>query len=363
MKINALIIACLILLGASWSVGARELMDFPERARDMVHKPEVALGYADRVSQRLGVTRYTFERRLMGTACRIMVYADNEKEARASSRAAFEEMARLESVMSDYIQSHPDSELLLLAKHASEKPADARKVSDDLWPVLVRSVKVHEATGGAFDITAKPFTGMWRTSRERKELPPREAIDRMRPFVGMHLLELSHDAQTARLTKPGAWLDLGGIAKGYIADRALDVLKTRGLTIAQVQAGGDMALGDAPPGLKGWPIHVPDFPKANGHKGLSFWHANGGVSVSGDAYRFVEIDGVRYSHVIDPRTGLGVTGSRYCCVKGPSAFATDAAATVGCILDQPAFDTALKRLSEIEGPLTGWRFQGKQDGG
>ena len=83
------------------------------------------------------------------------------------------------------------------------------------------------------------------------------------------------------------------------------------------------------------------------------------VSVSGDAFRFVEIDGVRYSHVIDPRTGLGVTGSRYCCVKGPSAFATDAAATVGCILDQDAFDAALKQLSDIEGPLTGWRFQGK----
>ena len=80
--------------------------------------------------------------------------------------------------------------------------------------------------------------------------------------------------------------------------------------------------------------------------------------MSGDAFRFVEIEGVRYSHVIDPRTGLGVTGSRYCCVKGPSALATDAAATAGCILDQAAFDQALKKLSKIEGLLEGWRFQG-----
>lgn len=324
--------------------------------------PVTALAYADQVAQRVGVARFVFEHKLMGTACTIDVYADNENEARVAAHAAFDEMVRLESIMSDYIQSYPDSELLQLARFASEKPGDAREVSDDLWPVLVRSVEVHGATGGAFDITAKPFTNMWRTSRKRLELPPMDAIDRMRPFVGMHYLVLDDDAQTARLAKPGAWLDLGGIAKGYIADRAMDVLKRRGLSIAQVQAGGDSALGDAPPGLTGWPINVPDFPKADGEKGLSFWHANGGVSVSGDAYRFVAINGVRYSHVIDPRTGLGVTGSRYCCVKGPSAFATDAAATAGCILDQPAFDAALAKLSEIEGPLTGWRFQGAQAG-
>lgn len=317
------------------------------------------MSYADTIAAKVELSRFEFTRKLMGTACTITVYADNDQEARTASAAAFDEMARLESVMSDYVQSYPDSELLQLAKHASEDPAKTRAVSDDLWPVLVRSVKVHTATDGAFDITAKPFTNMWRTSRERRELPPKAAIDRMRPFVGMDYLVLDHDKQVARLSKPGAWLDLGGIAKGYIADRALDVLKARGLTIAQVQAGGDMALGDPPPGLKGWPIHIADFPRKDGEPGLSFWHANGGASVSGDAFRFVEIDGVRYSHVIDPRTGLGVTGSRYACVKGPSAFATDAAATVGCILDQDAFDAALKQLADIEGPLAGWRFQGK----
>lgn len=333
-----------------------------EATRPTPAKPQAALAYADTVAEKVGLTRFDFEKKLMGTLCVITVYADNAKEARAAADAAFDEMARLESVMSDYIEYHPDSELLQLAKHASEDPSDARAVSDDLWAVLARSKAVHDATNGAFDITAKPFTNMWRTSRERRELPPKEAIERMRPYVGMDHLVLDAEAQTARLSKPGAWLDLGGIAKGYIADRALDVLEKRGLSIAQVQAGGDMALGDAPPGLAGWPIHVEDFPRGDtveGEKGLSFWHANGGVSVSGDAYRFVEIDGKRYSHVIDPRTGLGVTGSRYCCVKGPSAFATDAAATVGCILDQPAFEKALAKLSEIEGPLVGWRFRGE----
>ena len=153
-----------------------------------------------------------------------------------------------------------------------------------------------------------------------------------------------------------------------------------------------MAFGDAPPGLQGWPVHVPDFPPGSNNReskpdaerseapdleapdsstqttettrdplnqGLSFWIANGGASVSGDAFRFVEIEGVRYSHVIDPRTGLGVTGSRYCCVRGPSAFATDAAATAGCILNEDAFNESLEKLSEIEGPLQGWRFQGE----
>jgi thiamine biosynthesis lipoprotein len=348
-----------LMLFATMLLAAPVLILADEAAPPTPASPEAALQYADSVAEKVELSRYTFERKLMGTACIITVFADNEKEASASATAAFDEMARLESVMSDYIQYHPDSELLQLAKHASADPKDAREVSDDLWPVLVRSVKVHDVTDGAFDITAKPFINMWRTSRERKELPPKEAIDRMRPFVGMKYLVLDADKQTARLAKEGAWLDLGGIAKGYIADRALDVLKKRGLNIAQVQAGGDMALGDAPPGLKGWPINVADFPRKDGEQGLSFWHANGGVSVSGDAFRFVEIEGVRYSHVIDPRTGLGLTGSRYCCVSGPSAFATDAAATVGCIMDQEAFEKALKALAEIEGPLTGWRFQGK----
>lgn len=355
-------LACYLLLfsiatGAAGQAPADTPSNTPSPA-----KPQAALEYADTVAAKVELTRYKFDRKLMGTAIHITVYADNAKEAQASARAAFDEMARLESIMSDYIKSFPDSELLQLAKHASEKPEDARKVSDDLWPVLVRSVKVHEATGGAFDITAKPFTNMWRTSKERRELPPKAAIDNMRPFVGMQHLVLDKDAQTARLSKPGVWLDLGGIAKGFIADRALAVLAERGLTIAQVQAGGDMALGDPPPGLKGWPINVGDFPLPkgeDGEKGLAFWHSNGGVSVSGDAFRFVEIQGTRYSHVIDPRTGLGVTGSRYCCVKGPSAFATDAAATAGCIMDQAAFEKALKQLGVIEGPLEGWRFQGE----
>lgn len=363
MRSKTFIIAWALLLCAC-SAFAQEP---PEKQGDSPTpaKPEAALAHADAIAKQVGLSRFEYDRKLMGTACRITVYADNEKEAAIAAEAAFEEMARLESVMSDYVQSYPDSELLQLAKHASEDPADAREVSDDLWPVLVRSKQVHDATGGAFDITAKPFTNMWRTSRQRMELPPKAAIERMRPFVGMGHLRLDEANQTARLAKPGAWLDLGGIAKGFIADRALDVLKERGLTIAQVQAGGDMALGDAPPGLEGWPIHVADFPPrklGNGEEtdqGLSFWHKNGGVSVSGDAFRFVEIAGVRYSHVIDPRTGLGVTGSRYCCVKGPSAFATDAAATAGCILDQQAFDAALKKLAEIEGPLEGWRFQGE----
>lgn len=354
------ILTLVIVLLAATSIQAHDQVNLPSPA-----DPQAALAYADEIAAKVELSRFEFTRKLMGTACLIMAYADNEQEARAAAEAAFDEMARLESIMSDYVQSFPNSELLQLAKHASEKEDDARQVSDDLWAVLVRSVKVHAATDGAFDITAKPFTNMWRTSRERRELPPKQAIDRMRPYVGMGHLVLDQDKQTARLAKRGAWLDLGGIAKGYIADRALDVLKACGLTMAQVQAGGDIALGDAPPGLKGWPINVADFPPrklgdgGETEQGLAFWHANGGVSVSGDAFRFVQIQGVRYSHVIDPRTGLGVTGSRYCCVKGPSAFATDAAATVGCILDQGAFEAAIKKLSAIQGPLVGWRFQGK----
>ncbi|MFI4860404.1 MAG: FAD:protein FMN transferase [Phycisphaerales bacterium JB063] len=322
--------------------------------------PEAALGYADAHAAELGLSRHTFVEGLMGTQVAITLYADDEADARRAADAAFAEMRRLESVMSDYPQSYPDSELLGLAAAAVAEPGEPQPVSDDLWPVLWRAKQVYEATDGAFDITARPFTGLWRVSRERGVLPPAEALAEHAPLVGMHHLVLDDENQTAYLDAAGAWMDLGGIAKGYIADRAVDVLRDHGLTIVQVQAGGDMSFGDAPPGLEGWPVSVPDFPRDGGEEGagLSFFHANGGASVSGDAFRFVEIDGVRYSHVVDPRTGLGVTGSRYCCVRGPSAFATDAAATAGCVMEDAAFDRALEKLARIEGPLQGWRFQG-----
>ncbi len=333
----------------------------PSTAVPKASDVDAALAYADARAAADGLSRHTFAQGLMGTQVVISVYADDAALAQRASGAAFDEMRRLESVMSDYPQSYPDSEVLLLARAAHEQPGEPRPVSDDLWPVLVRAKAVHTATDGAFDITARPYTGLWRISRERRELPPPAALAEHAPLVGMHHLVLDEANQTAYLDAPGAWLDLGGIAKGYIADRALDVLRDHGVSIAEVRAGGDMALGDPPPGLPGWPVNVPDFPRTGAGEnaeGLAFYHANGGCSVSGDAYRFVEIDGVRYSHVIDPRTGLGVVGSRYCCVRGPSAFATDAAATAGCILDGGAFDAALLALGEIEGPLTGWRFQG-----
>lgn len=324
--------------------------------------PEAGLAYADEQGAALGLARHTFGEVLMGTQVVITVYADGAEQAERACGAAFAEMRRLESVMSDYPQSYPDSEVLLLSRAAHEKPGEPQAVSEDLWPVLVRAKQVHDATGGAFDITARPYTGLWRISRERGELPPAAALAEHAPLVGMHHLVLDPDNYTAYLGVPGAWLDLGGIAKGYIADRALDVLRDHGVNIAEVRAGGDMALGAPPPGLPGWPINVPDFPPAasgtGDEPGLAFYHAHGGVSVSGDAFRYIEIDGVRYSHVIDPRTGLGVVGSRYCCVRGPSAFATDATATAGCILDDAAFAEAIDTLADLEGPLTGWRFQG-----
>jgi len=320
--------------------------------------PEAALAFADEAAAALGLERFQFDEGHMGTLVVIAIYAEDEDAARAAADAGFAEIARLESVMSDYPESFPDSELLQLAAHAGEGP---REVSDDLWPVLVRAKEVHDASGGAFDITAKPFTQLWRISRERMELPPDTAIERHRPLVGMEHLHLDSENQTAHLDTAGGWLDVGGIAKGYIADAALAVVREAGFTIAQVRAGGDMALGDAPPGLPGWPVNVPDFPLDDDNVGLAFYHANGGASVSGDAFRVFEIDGVRYSHVVDPRTGLGVTGSRYCCVKGPSAFATDAAATTGCILDEAAFNEAVEALSDIEGPLEAWQFIGASE--
>ena len=119
-------------------------------------------------------------------------------------------------------------------------------------------------------------------------------------------LRLDKVARTCTLTKPKMKLDLGGIAKGYAADQALAVLKSQGVVSALVDASGDLAIGAAPPGQQGWKIGIAPL-EAGSPPSRFLMLAECGVATSGDAWQFVEIDGHRYSHIIDPHTGIGLT--------------------------------------------------------
>jgi len=253
----------------------------------------------------------------MSMAVRIVVYAADDATARRAARAAYARIAELEDVMSDY---RPESEVRRLAARAGEPV----RVSDDLFVVLARAVDLWRRSEGAFDVTVGPFVELWRTARRTGALPPRAALDSAARRVGSDKVHLDSVARTVRLDTPGMRIDLGGIAKGYILDRALDALRVQGVTRALLEAGGDIVLGDPPPGRRGWRIAI-----AAGDTIL----ANRAVSTSGDTEQFVIIGGVRYSHVIDPRTGMGLTSRREATVVAPDGLTADGLATALTLLD------------------------------
>jgi FAD:protein FMN transferase len=269
--------------------------------------------------------RFSFQEPHMGTLFRVVVYAKDEAAARAASKEAFARCAQLNAIMSDYQST---SELMRLCAKAG---GPAVKVSDELFTVLSRSQKVARESGGAFDVTVGPVVRLWREARKARRLPDAEKLKAARALVGYENVELDEKAKTVRLLKPGMRLDLGGIGKGYAADEMLKVLARHGMKSALVAAGGDVTVGDAPPGKDGWVVAIaPIDAKKEGPRYLTL--ANVAVSTSGDAEQYVEIDGKRYSHIVDPRTGIGLVGRMSATVVAPDGITADSLTKVVAIL-------------------------------
>lgn len=270
--------------------------------------------------------RFEFSEPHMGTTFRVVAYAPDRPAAAAAAKAAFARVAELNSIMSDY---DPASELMRLCRANPEGPGQAVRVSEDLFTVLRAGQRLSEKSGGAFDVTVGPLSRLWRSARRTQQLPSPAELADAKSRSGWRNLELNESARTVRLLKGGMRLDLGGIAKGYAADAALAVLAARGVTSALVAAGGDVAVSGPPPGATGWRVEIAPLTKASPKRTLNL--ANAAVSTSGDAEQFVEIGGVRYSHIVDPRTGLGVVGRKSVSViarRGVDADSTTKAVTL-----------------------------------
>jgi thiamine biosynthesis lipoprotein len=239
--------------------------------------------------------------------------------ANAAARDAYRRVKQLNAVFSDY---DPDSELSRLGQSSGQ--GKRLRVSTALWRVLERAQQIAVQSDGAFDVTVGPLVSLWRRMRRQRELPAPELLAEMRARVGYRNLRLFPETQSVELLKPDMRLDVGGIAKGFAADEALAVLKARGLPRALVAASGDIVAGDPPPGETGWKVAIEGL--AIGEKPAPqevLRLAHRGVSTSGDAYQFVEIGGVRYSHIIDPRTGIGLTGRSLVTVVAPDGLTAD----------------------------------------
>ena len=269
--------------------------------------------------------RFEYSQVHMGVRVRIVVYTDPATAARAT-RAAFARIAELDAALSDY---RAGSEVNRLADRAGESVP----VSADLYAVLDLALRVGRASGGAFDPTVGPLSALWRAARESGAAPNPDGLARARALVGAEKVSLDSLARTVRLA-PGTRLDLGAVGKGYVLDQALARLQRAGVSRALIEAGGDIVVGDAPPGLPGWRIDVPG---ATGEVArLAAGLTNAAVATSGDSEQFVVIDGIRYSHVVDPRTGLGLTNGLDATVIASDAALADALATAATVLGMEA---------------------------
>ena len=291
-------------------------------------------GAADR-----SLERFSYAEPYMGTTVSLVVYAAGRTEADTAARAAFTRVRDLDQRLSDY---NPDSELMRASGAAVGRSV---RVSRDLFHVLSIARTFSVRTDGAFDIAAGALTRVWRRARRQVTLPTEAELADARAASGYRRLTLDETSQSMRLETSGTRLDLGGIGKGYAADAALATLRELGVSRALVAAGGDIAIGEAPPETRGWTVAVAPLGGST-PSGVPLVLSHAGVSTSGDSEQWVEIGGTRYSHILDPRTGQPLNGRRSVTVVARDATTSDMLATTVCVLGR---DAGAALVDTIEG--------------
>lgn len=259
-------------------------------------------------------------------------------------REAFSEMERLAGILSEWA---PDSPVSRINRDAGGAPV---QVPRELLDVLEAAVQVSERTAGAFDATWGALGDLWRFDGARPpRLPAAGEVSQRRALVGYRDLVLDRAAGTARLRRPGMRLGLGGIAKGYIAQAAADLLRARGVRDVLVAASGDIAArgrnGDRP-----WAVAIRDARDPSGAYARVELHDES-VSTSGDYERFFVVDGRRYHHLLDPRTGYPATESASVTVIAPDGALADALATGLFVLGPDRAEAVVRGLSKVSALL------------
>lgn len=258
---------------------------------------------------------YVYRQVHMGMEVRMTLVTPDESLARRAGSAAFALVGALEARLSDY---RDDSDLRAIERAAPQ----ALRLEPDVFVVIQHALRVASASGGAFDPTVAPVVALWRQARTSRRLPSTEELAAARRLVGWSRVELDESTHTVRLPERGMRLDLGGIAKGFILQRALAAIQNAGVPAALLEAGGDI-VGY---GAVAWKAHVSAQCTVLSAINTSAGTA-GALSTSGATAQFVEIGGTRYSHVVDPKTGLGLTDQRTVHVRAPDGATADAWST------------------------------------
>jgi thiamine biosynthesis lipoprotein len=289
----------------------------------------------------------------MGTEFRVVLYSGQHEAATTAAKQALARIGELDQTLSDY---RDDSELTLLSKRSGSPPV---RVGDDLWRVLERAQEVSRQSEGAFDVSVGPAVRLWRRARRTRVIPTRERVSQVLPRIGFEKIVLIPETKEIELRSKEMILDLGGIAKGFAVDEAMKVLKKGGFSRSMVVGGGEIAVGEPPPDAKGWRIALNQPGETSRLREEYLVLSNANVSTSGDASQFVEVDGVRYSHVIDPRTGQALTTRRQVTVVAAEGMTADACASALGVLGRGPVADRMVAWGKLavrcdEATKTGW---------
>ncbi|MFN0112518.1 MAG: FAD:protein FMN transferase [Blastocatellia bacterium] len=246
--------------------------------------------------------RYEDSRISMACAYSIVVYGESESKLSQAVSAAFDEVDRIDRLMSHY---KPESPLSQLNRKAAN---EAVKVELELFDFIAECLRYSRESDGAFDVTVGPLLKAWGFFRGEGRMPTAAELAEARSKVGWRHVILNQQEKTIRFDRAGVELDLGGIAKGYAVDKAVEVLKQHGISRALVSACGSTIYGlGAPPGETAWEVKLRD-PVSSQKTSMTVRLNNRALSVSGSYEKFFDLGGKRYSHIFDPRTGWPAQG-------------------------------------------------------
>ncbi len=263
--------------------------------------------------------RFEYVESKMASPFTIILYHEDSSTANRLARESFLLVDSLAAIFTDYEEN---SELNKFCATASFT-AEYTPLSAPLFDILFKSKRAWQISKGSFDISIGRLTKLWRQARKTDQWPSADSIEKALDQTGMKYLLLDPKTKSGRLLKPGIQLDLGGIAQGYIGDQVMRFLQSNGITTALLDVSGDIIARGHPPGKKGWvvAINTPHHEEEWLHEHL--YLQDHSVTSSGDLYQYFEHEGKRYSHIINPTTGYGITTRKSVTVIAKDAVVAD----------------------------------------
>jgi thiamine biosynthesis lipoprotein len=283
----------------------------------------------------------------MGTIveCTLAVRED-DTGAEQALQAAFEEIQRVEALMTTFSADSP------LSRLNAGSGGPPQEVPEELLAVIGLAESVSEVTAGKFDISFGAIGRLWDFRASPPELPDPDALKRALPLVDHSAIRVDRDKHTVQLAKPGMRVGLGAIAKGYAVDRASAVLKTRGYKDFIFYGGGDILVSGTKNG-RPWRVGIQNPRDRSAYFAKFEMTHDGAVVTSGDYEKFFELDRKRYHHIIDPDTGYPATGTVSVTIVGPTAAKADAIATGVFVLGPEAGMKVIESDKTLEGVIVG----------